>query len=38
MKREYEEIILECVCFSEEDILTVSDGMGGFDTPYDPFE
>ena len=37
MKRKYEEIVLEYVCFSAEDILTVSDGLG-FDTPYDPFE
>ena len=36
MKRTYEEIVIECVFLSAEDILTVSDGSG-FDTPYDEF-
>ena len=36
MKRKYEEIVMGCVELTEEDILTVSDGLG-FDTPYDPF-
>ena len=40
MKRRYEEMILECILLSAEDILTLSEGDdlgGGFDTPYDPF-
>ena len=37
MKKKYEEILLECVVITAEDILTISDGLG-FDTPYDPFE
>ena len=40
MKRCYEEMILECIPVSAEDILTLSEGNdlgGGFDTPYDPF-
>ena len=37
MKKKYEEIVMECVELTEEDILTVSDGLG-YDTPYDPFE
>ena len=40
MKKSYEAIILECVCLSDEDILTASEGMSpsnGFDTPYDAF-
>ena len=39
MKRSYEEILLECILLSAEDILTLSGDpdLGGFDTPYDPF-
>ena len=41
MKKRYEEILLECILLSAEDILTLSEGDpdlgGGFDTPYDPF-
>lgn len=36
MKKKYEEMMLECVEFTEEDILTLSNGAG-FDTPYDEF-
>ena len=40
MKKIYEEMMLECILLSAEDILTLSgdpDLGGGFDTPYDPF-
>ena len=39
MKKIYEEMMLECILLSREDILTLSEGddLGGFDTPYDPF-
>ena len=40
MKKSYEEVCLECILLSREDILTLSEGdpdLGGFDTPYDPF-
>ena len=43
MKKQYEEIILECVILEAEDVLTISSGDGssdiggGFDTPYDSF-
>ena len=37
MKKNFEEVIMECVLLAEEDILTASNEMGGFDTPYDEF-
>ena len=40
MKKIYEEMMLECILLSAEDILTLSgdpDLGDGFDTPYDPF-
>ena len=40
MKKQYEAIILECVAFGGEDILTTSGAQNktrAFDTPYDAF-
>ena len=40
MKKTYEAIVLECVSFGTEDILTTSGVQNkarAFDTPYDAF-